>query len=297
MTSAKTIPTRMHSFEPRLLSLEEASSRLRFIPRLIIKCIKHVARPNGGIKLNCIDVGGEPCFSEMDLTAYDEDLRKHWVNNRKDRRPEIPEYFKTYLQCEAGMKCGLCNSPFSSEYAHIEPWEKCLHHHPHNLISLCTKCHTGYDGEQRIAKEIMQKAKDRMLKRLLVASNTEANAPYSESLAAICKIIAGLLDQNHLIFQNFGPASPLAESSFEHGADRIWKQRRKDTILPNNKRIAAMLNNYRSVYDFDVSFKTLADAFIAHEMSYEAFVEYPNKVHDNFRFPKGFAERVYKEAL
>ena len=193
------------------------------------------------------------------------------------------------------MKCGLCDSSYSGEYAHIDPWENSLNHHPLNLINLCTKCHTGFDVERRISTTEVQAAKTRLLERLLVSQNIKADALDSVSLAAICKIIAGLLEENWLIFQNFGPESPLAETFYEDGADRVWRLRRKDTILPNNKEIATILKRHKQLYDADDSFKSLAEAFIAHEMSYEAFVATPNKSHDNFRFPKGFAERIRKE--
>ncbi|WP_149108795.1 hypothetical protein [Limnoglobus roseus] len=178
----------------------------------------------------------------------------------------------------------------------IEPWEKCLHHHPLNLINLCTKCHTGFDIERRISTLEVQAAKERLLERLLMSRNSQADVRDPTSLASICKAIVKLLEENRVIFENFGPESPLAETSFEFGADRVWKQRRKDTILPNNKKIVIILNSHRHLYDSDESFRLLVETYIAHEMSYESFVMSPSKSHDNFRFPKAFAERVYKEA-
>jgi hypothetical protein len=284
-----------HPTTESLLSLEEASLRLRFIPRLLLKCVRYQARRNGGIKLKCVDKEGETCFREVDLLEYDADLLKPWVDDVKAARPPIPDFFTAYLQCEALFRCGLCNSPYAGEYAHITPWEECHHHHPLNLILLCTACHTGYDTEKRIRKEEIHAAKERLLERLLVAGNTTSDPEYP-SLRVLCIRIAQLLDENSLIFYAFGPSSPLAESTFEPGADRIWKQKRADTILPNNQKIADLLRQHARLYQDDDEFKRLASAFMAHAISYAAFVAEVNTAHKQFRFPQEFDNRVRREA-
>jgi hypothetical protein len=278
-----------------LLSLEEASLGLRFVPRLLLKCVKHQARPNGGIRLKCVDKSGETFFREADLLEYDKDLRKPWVDDLKAPRPALPAYFADYLRCEALLRCGLCDSPYATKYAHIVPWEECHHHHPHNLIQLCTACHDGFDLEGRITKEEILAAKERLLERLLVASNTTSDPEYP-SLRALCIRIAQLLDENSIIFYAFGPESPLAETTFEPGADRIWKQKRTDTILPNNQHVVDLLKQHAGLYQHDDEFKRLAAAFIAHATSYAAFVAEVNTVHKQFRFPREFDERVRREA-
>lgn len=278
-----------------LLSLAEASLRLRIVPRLILKCVKYQARRNGGIKLKCVDIHGEPFFRDADLVEYDSDLRKPWVDDLKAPRPSLPDFFATYLQCEALLRCGLCDSPYAGQYAHITPWEECHHHHPLNLILLCTTCHEGYDKEKRITKEEILAAKERLLERLLVAGNTTSDPEYP-SLPAVCRRIAQLLDENSLVFYAFGPESPLAESVFEPGADRIWKQKRADTILPNNQQIVDLLKQCAGLFQHDEDFKKLATAFITHAMSYASFVAEANTVHKRFRFPYEFDQRVRWEA-
>jgi hypothetical protein len=233
-------------------------------------------------------------FSEIRF-AYGQDLRKPWVDDLKAKRPDIPDFFIRYLQCEALMRCGLCDSPYAAEYAHITPWEECHHHHPLNLIQLCTACHTGFDIEKRITKEEIQAAKDRLLERLLMAGNTTSDRQYL-SLRTLCMRITHLLDENSVIFYSFGPESLLAETTFEPGAERIWKQRRQDTILPNNQQIVDLLTTHSELYQHDGSFKELVNAFIAHAISYAAFVQEVNTTHNQFRFPPEFDKRVRLEA-
>jgi hypothetical protein len=84
------------------------------------------------------------------------------VSEGETRRAEIPCYFQEALRGEVGFRCGLCGSDYAAEFAHIIPWETCHNNHPWNLLSLCVKCHKGYDREKRISSDEIHRAKERV---------------------------------------------------------------------------------------------------------------------------------------
>jgi len=143
------------------IDLKAASIMLRMPQHTVLKCIRYIPRPNGGIRLSCKDKRGNPFFREVDLTAFLADLKKPWMDNPKEPRPEIPTYFQEALKLEVGLKCGLCGTQFAAEFAHVIPYEECHHHHPWNILSLCVRCHKGYDREKRITQDEIQRAKER----------------------------------------------------------------------------------------------------------------------------------------
>lgn len=281
-----------------LLTLKEAALHLGFLPYLILKCVRNKPRRNGGLKLSTHDRDGLPHFLRSELDAFSTDLREPWVKDRKENRPTIPPYFQESLRFEAFLSCGLCRTPLATDFAHIDPWESCLHHHPHNLICLCSQCHTGFDREKRISIEDISTAKERLRDRL-VKLIVEGQVPMRDrfnSLRELCEAIEELLAQNEVVFLSFGPQSPLAEVASAPSAADLWKRERRNTILPNNQQIVTFLQENRRLYESARDFSALADQFVVHARSYEAYVEEPHDNHRYFLFPGMFADRVKVEA-
>src|SRR6266496_2783259 len=218
-----------------LLDIKAAAIRLKMLPYVILKCVKYQARGNGGMKLQCRDVSGDPYFLPADLDEFDDDLRKPW-SDKAGSRPPIPSYFQEGLRQEASLRCALCDSVFATDYSHIVPWSECLHHHPENIICLCKKCHDGYDLEERISQREIQAAKARLQTRLVAMLRAERSKMERvlNSLSQLCDSVDRLLNENSVAFFNYGPQSPLAERATDPYAADIWKQARVDTILPNN---------------------------------------------------------------
>lgn len=276
------------------LDLWAAAAMLRLHPYLLLKCIKYQARRNGGMKLAAQSDNGQTFFIRGDLTSFDEDLRKPWVASRNEARPDIPDYFEDLLRHESAFVCGLCDSPLATDFAHIEPWEACLHHHPHNLICLCSACHRGYDRERRITKDAVAEAKARLLERLMrfFQGKTMSSSVAYMAFIDLCRKIDEYLIENSVAFHSFGPESQLAKDLSSMDVVDVWHKLRKDTILPNNDTISRLLITHRALYDQDDEFSRLADRFLAHSASYKAFVEQPHEAHNNFLFPTEFAQRV-----
>jgi len=142
------------------LTLNEAAIEMRMPEDVVLKCVRYTPRKLGKLKLACEDQDGEPVFNRASVIEFLKDLAKPWATDAAYARPRIPTYFQDALRLESRLRCGLCGTSFAAEYAHIEPWEKCLHHHPWNLIALCTRCHKAFDRERRISQEEVQRAKD-----------------------------------------------------------------------------------------------------------------------------------------
>lgn len=283
---------------PELLEISEASRFLRFHPYLLLKCVKYQPRKNGGIRLVAHSEAGRTRFARSDLVEFDHDLRQPWVDSKDERRPDIPDYFKDALRHEADFVCGLCRSPLATDFAHIEPWETCLHHHPHNLICLCNACHTGYDREHRISKEEVAAAKQRLMERLtrFLEGQSMADGTTYSGLQALCRKLNEFIVENHAAFSSFGPESQLARDLPSLDVAEVWHKLRRETILPNNDEICRLLLTHRHLYDRDDRLCALADRFIAHAKSYKAFVEVPTETHNRFRFPAEFADYVKEVA-
>ena len=276
---------------PRL-SLIEASKTLRLHPYLLLKCVRYTARRNGGIKLSCKTENGESTFTTDELLAFDADLRKPWASG-SEKRPDIPEYFQAILRHETGFACALCSSPYGTEFAHIDDWSTSLNHHPHNLVALCSTCHTGYDVEKRISQTEVRAAKERILKRFddSLSSRTEADMQMQE-LRAICRRINVLLNENHLLFLGYGPRSALATDFSNEEIGTVWRHVRTTRMLPNNSAIRSLLQTHHTLIQADTILAEAAQKFITHSLSYEAFVAVPNTTHSRFPFPEDFAQRI-----
>ena len=64
-------------------------------------------------------------------------------------RPPIPAELRRKVLIESGHRCAIptCRQT-QAEVHHIIPWEKCKSHKFHNLIVLCSNCHTRvHNGE------------------------------------------------------------------------------------------------------------------------------------------------------
>jgi hypothetical protein len=281
------------------MNLIDASRFLRMMPRVILRCISYAPRPNG-IKLDCEDKDGQVFFYIATLKAFDDDLREPWVKKAADNRPPIPAYFEEALRFESRQRCAVCKSPHGCVLAHIEEWATCLHHHPHNIINLCSRCHDGYDKEKRITKEELLKIKSSVLDWALSIVTEEHMVQQRENqkpltFHELCARIDDFLSINHMLFWNFGPSSELAKSSGDPSAVAPWHLAIEEKILPNNKSIVHLLTSCKKLYEGNAEFKELADRFIVHAQSYEIFVKKPNTAHQHMLFPQRFSDIVRKE--
>lgn len=125
-----------------------------------------------------------------------------------EKRPDIPLSIREYLKVESNGKCARCGSGHRLDNAHINPWAESFSHHPHNLIRLCTDCHTKYD-DGIISKEEVIKLKERLVERLKAENSSFSIEVSSNRLPKLTNDFKGrdielnelskLYAQNHMI--------------------------------------------------------------------------------------------------
>ena len=111
-------------------------------------------------------------FNEIELEKYESFLKDRWINNPEERRPAVPRFIKEFLKIESNGQCARCFSGHRMDDAHIIPWSESFSHFHHNLIRLCTDCHTKYDDGIISRGEII-KLKDGLINKLRKTLKTE----------------------------------------------------------------------------------------------------------------------------
>lgn len=154
-----------------------------------------------------------------------------------------------------------------------------------NLIMLCLECHKVVDElEEKFSVEEMQSWK--------AAHATKIKALFSipniKDERELLIEINDLLEANAALFRECGPYSANVLGGLGGDGLRVWKKRCLDTILPNNQRIIALIeNNKRNfAYPWDIypkmlEYKIHADAFQDNCLT-------DQKINDYKLFPRGF---------
>jgi predicted nucleotidyltransferase len=134
-----------------------------------------------------------------------------------------------------------------------------------NLIMLCLECHKVVDELEKdfTVKQIKSwKAMHSQKIRSLFS------IPYVNDEHALLEEVNDLLDINGMLFREYGPYSANVLGGLGGDGLKIWKKRCLDTILPNNQRIIALIENNKrnfpypwDVYQQVIEYKIHADAF------------------------------------
>jgi hypothetical protein len=147
-----------------------------------------------------------------------------------------------------------------------------------NLVLLCANCHT-----------IVDKAPDTYPDQMILGWKRE-HANKLEGLFGAVKfgdrssardVVEPLLAENHAIFNQYGPHIDAARNP-ESGAAEQWKRKMLTRILPNNRRILAILDANRHLLGGDE--KEALEQFRQHIDDLEAFHIERNR-EDASRFP------------
>lgn len=147
-----------------------------------------------------------------------------------------------------------------------------------NLVMLCANCHTTVD-----------KAPDAFPDQMMLSWKREhANklqglfgAVKFGDRAGARQIVEQLLVENHAIFKQYGPHIDAARNP-ESGAAEHWKRKMLMRILPNNRRMLAILDANRHLLDGDE--KATLEQFRQHIDDLEAF-HIEGSREDASRFP------------
>lgn len=144
------------------LSPREAALRLSITQELLWMYTRYAPKSSENRKLPySVEQKG---FSLDELDKWIQYLQAPWASS-DEKRPSIPTYIQDYLKVECGGQCALCGVGHKLENAHIVPYEETRNHFHHNLIRICTDCHSKYD-DGIIPREEIQRQKDRLTSRI-----------------------------------------------------------------------------------------------------------------------------------
>lgn len=147
-----------------------------------------------------------------------------------------------------------------------------------NLVMLCANCHTKVDKAPQAFPDAMMLGWKRehahKLRQLFGAVKFDIREDARQ-------VIEPLLAQNHAIFEQYGPHIEAALNP-ESGAAEQWKRKMLTRILPNSRRMLALLDANRHLLESGE--KAILEQFRQHVDDLEAF--HIEGVHeDASRFP------------
>lgn len=150
-----------------------------------------------------------------------------------------------------------------------------------NLIMLCSNCHTMVDKAPDTFPDqlILQWKREHQIK---LQGLFGAKAFDTRNKAR--ELLDPILTENHAIFQQYGPHIEAANNP-ESGAAEQWKRKMLSRILPNSRRMLAILDANRNL--LDTNEKLALEQFRQHIDDLEAFHIEGVKI-DSSRFPSDF---------
>lgn len=158
-----------------------------------------------------------------------------------------------------------------------------------NLILLCPTHHALVDRKENestytVDRLIAMKIEHErlVLHRMIIGSRLKFD---------IARIILVGLTENEVVWRQYGPASDIAKRN--PNDDRlfsIWQSERLSVIAPNNRKIAATLEENRGLFAPDEQLEI--SAFAAHARSYESWINDDIPYNAVIRYPLSFEKMI-----
>jgi tetratricopeptide (TPR) repeat protein len=150
-----------------LLEAWEAALYLGITPELLFYYTSNNFRKRPGEKRYLITVqsNGSTRFPVQALDAFDDYLWEPWAEVGEPRR-DMPQKLFAYLNAESAGACVRCGSGIAVETAHIESWSTSRCNHHHNLLRICSACHSEHDMHKSVSTEELLKLKSVGVERL-----------------------------------------------------------------------------------------------------------------------------------
>ena len=137
-----------------------------------------------------------------------------------------------------------------------------------NLILLCPTCHRHIDKspDGTYTLEQLHQWKQNHESAIRFRMSEVAYKNINELKGEVTK----LLMENHLIWEQYGPQSKVAQEDLGSNAYKIWNLRKLDTLVPNNQKITNMIEANIKFLDIDeykvfLLFKNHATSFEANQ--------------------------------
>lgn len=157
-----------------------------------------------------------------------------------------------------------------------------------NVVMLCANCHTVVDkAPETFSVDLLRAWQLRLLREVESALGAVS---YDDRAAALVAT-SGLLLQNATVFNTYGPASQKAQGRHGEEAVRLWRRKMQEIIIPNNRRLLAILDKNQHLQRDDE--RQATEMFRQHVDDVEArhfhtvvevhAVQFPEAVQDIFK--------------
>lgn len=154
-----------------------------------------------------------------------------------------------------------------------------------NLILLCPTCHEKVDNAPKVfTVELLHIRKHEWEEKVAERLNVK---PF-ESIHTLCSAICRLLAENHEIWKSYGPESQVAKDNPLSNMAQYWELRKLDTIVPNNKKIVAILKTNEAM--LPETLLRLGYKFKEHSLMFERNCYAP--IDNAARFPVEFEKEI-----
>lgn len=143
-----------------LLTPLEAAQYLGITPELLFFYTSRSFQKTSGAtrRLETRNFNGSTRFTLAELDAFDQYLHEPWADEGTKRR-DPPQKILAYLHAESGGACVRCGSGIGVETAHIESWATSRSNHHHNLLRICSSCHSEHDLHNSLPTEELHRLK------------------------------------------------------------------------------------------------------------------------------------------
>ena len=159
-----------------------------------------------------------------------------------------------------------------------------------NLILLCPTHHRLIDRKEKEAFYTVEKLRGMKDAHETRVAERLDNAPISTKADVALKVVP-LLERNRQSWKQYGPPSKLARTEpHNEAAYAKWKSERLSIIVPNNRKIAELLEHHECLFSIDE--QVAIATFLMHTRSYEEWVEDKIPYAAVTRFPVGFDELI-----
>ena len=145
----------------RLLTDLEAARYLGITTELLFSYTswKCKAKPR---KLRTKQLNGQTYFDLAELDAFDRYLWEPWATEGSTRL-KVPTCIVKHLIAESGNQCARCGKGISVQNAHINAWARSQCNHHHNLVRICSQCHSEHDIHKSLSHEDLLALKDELV--------------------------------------------------------------------------------------------------------------------------------------
>lgn len=163
-----------------------------------------------------------------------------------------------------------------------------------NLILLCPTHHRLIDrqeNEEVYTEAVLRSMKEGHEARVL-ASLEESD---DQTKMEIVRAIHMLLEENRQVWAQYGPQSDLARlQPYNEAAHAVWVSERLSVIVPNNRKIAALLRKHQEL--FAPTEQRAVSTFLMHARSYDQWVQDAIPYEAVMRFPVEFDDLIRRAA-